>query len=82
VKVKVKTFDIELAIKANGLELEVRTPDDRTQVGDCYVTMTGLIWCAGKVHRPNGVKLSWSELGTILASPDAKKAALKAAKSV
>ncbi len=41
-KVKVKSFAIDMEVKTSGMELEVRTPDGGAQVGDCYVTKTGL----------------------------------------
>ena len=81
-EVKIKTFDVNMLVKQNGIELEVRSPDGNTHIGDCYVTMTGLVWCKGRTTKANGTKLTWDELSTILASDAAKKAALKAAKSV
>lgn len=62
------------------MELEIRTPDGTTQLGDCYVTMTGLTWCKGKTTKKNGVKLSWKDLTQILSTDESKKAALKASK--
>jgi hypothetical protein len=79
-KVWIKSFDVEMQVKSNGLELEVRTPDNTEQLGDCYVTMTGLTWCAGKVSRENGVKLSWNDVMALCSSPQSLKAAIKAAK--
>ena len=64
-----------------GMELEIRSPDGRTHQGDCYVTMTSITWCPGRVTKANGVSVTWDELAEILASKDAKKAALKAARS-
>ena len=81
-KVHIKSFDVEMQIKSKGIELEVRTPDGSDQLGDCYATMTGLIWCKGKTHKRNGVKLSWQELSVICSSTDAIKAAVSAAKKV
>ena len=80
-EVKIKKFDVNMLVKSNGIELEVRTPDGQSQMGDCYVTMTGLVWCKGKTTKPKGVKVTWDELATILSSEAARKAALKAAKS-
>ncbi|MBI5846061.1 MAG: hypothetical protein HZB23_15495 [Deltaproteobacteria bacterium] len=81
-KVWIKSFEVNMEIKQNGLELEVRSPNGKEQLGDCYVTMTGLTWCLGKITRANGVELKWSELATLLSSVEARKAALKAAKAV
>ncbi len=72
---------MDMEIKTNGIELEVREPDDSTQIGDCYVTKTGLTWCRGKTTKANGVKVTWNELAEILASTKAKTEALKAARS-
>lgn len=81
-KVLIKSFDVKMEIKQKGIELEVRTPDGKSQLGDCYATMTGLVWCEGKIARDNGVKLTWNQLREICASPEAVKAALKAVKQV
>ena len=59
-KVSVKDFTINMDIKSNGMELEVRDPDGNFR-GDCFVTMTGLIWCEGKTERANGKKVSWNK---------------------
>ena len=79
-KVKVKRQSAEVELKANGMELEIRTPDGITQKGDCYVTMTGLTWCKGRTTKKNGVRLSWDELAQILESDKSKTAAIKASK--
>ena len=79
-KVWIKKFQIDMEVKANGIEFEVRTPDNAEQIGDCYVTMTGLIWCKGKKAKKNGVKISWENLVEILKSKTSKESALKAAK--
>ncbi len=39
VRVKVKQFAVDMEVKTNGIELEVRQPDDSAQIGDCYVTV-------------------------------------------
>ena len=79
-KVWIKSFDVEMQVKQNGVELEVRSPDGTTQIGDCYATMTGLVWCKGKVTKPKGVKLKWDDLATLCTSDAVLAAALKAAK--
>ena len=60
-KVYIKSFDVDMEVKSNGIEFEVRSPDDAKQLGDCYLTKTGIIWCAGKVKKQNGIKISWSD---------------------
>ena len=79
-KVNVKDLSAVIELKQNGMELEVREPNGGPQLGDCYVTMTGLTWCRGKTTKKNGVKLSWKELAQILSSTETKKAALKSTK--
>lgn len=69
-----------MAVKSNGMELEIREPNGVTRLGDCYVTMTGLNWCTGKTSKKNGVKISWNQLIEILDSKDSMKAALAAAR--
>lgn len=53
-QVKIKSFDVNMEVKSNGIEFEVRNPDGSAQIGDCYLTMTGLIWCKGKVGTGAG----------------------------
>ena len=79
-KVLIKKFQIDMEVKSRGIEFEVRTPDNSQQIGDCYVTNTGLIWCKGKTDKANGIKISWTNLTEILESKAAKKAAIKAGK--
>ena len=81
-KVNIKSFDVNMEVKSNGIEFEVRSADGVTQLGDCYLTMTGLVWCNGKTMKANGMKISWNDFMTIMASEDVQKAALKAAKAV
>ena len=80
--VRIKKLDINMHVKQNGIEFEVRTPNGSSQVGDCYLTMTGLVWCKGKTTKSNGVKITWRELALILGSDATKKAALKAASTI
>ena len=57
-KVCVKDFTIEMEIKNNGMEFEVRD-NNETHRGDIFVTKTGLTWCGGRTHRDNGQKVTW-----------------------
>jgi hypothetical protein len=82
VEVRIKKLDINMFVKQNGIEFEVRTPDGTSQVGDCYLTMTGIVWCKGRTTKPNGIKISWDELAVIVGSNEAKRAALKAARTI
>lgn len=69
-----------MEVKTNGIEFEVRTTDDSAQIGDCYVTKTGLTWCRGRTTKAKGVAITWAELAELLASNSAKTEALKAAR--
>ena len=79
-KVTIKSFDVAMEVKQNGVELEIKSPDGSTHHGDCYVTMTGLIWCKGRANKANGVKISWDQLMEICGTKDKLKAAIKTAK--
>lgn len=59
----------------------MRSPDGKAQIGDCYASMTGLIWCEGKTTKAHGVKISWNDFAAICASKEVLKAAIKAAKN-
>ena len=52
-KVKIKSFDVEMQLKNKGVELEIRDTDD-SFLGDLVVTKTKLIWCKGRTSRDNG----------------------------
>lgn len=80
-KVHVKKFDVSMTVKSNGIEFEVRSPDGKKHLGDCYVTMTGLVWCKGKTTRQQGVKIRWKEFTQVMASKETRKRAVDAAKS-
>ena len=81
-KVQIKEFDVGMEVKSKGIEFEVREPDGSMQIGDCYLTMTGLVWCKGKTNKKNGTKVTWKDFMEIMKSDDARKAAVKAAKAV
>ena len=72
-RVWIKDFHVEQELKNNGVEVGVW--EDGRQFGDLYVAKTGLTWCEGKTHRPNGAKFTFKELN-LLASYKAE--ALKA----
>jgi hypothetical protein len=59
-KVSIKSFEVDMDVKTNGIEFEVYE-NDGTFRGDCILTKTGLIWCEGKTQRKNGTKASWDE---------------------
>ena len=59
-KVSIKTFDVEMDVKSKGIEFEVRNPKGKL-LGDCYLTMTGLVWCKGKTDKKNGKRILWHD---------------------
>ncbi len=59
-KVAIKSFDVEMEVKTNGIEFQVKDNDGSLK-GDCYLTKTGLIWCEGQTTRPRGKKVSWNK---------------------
>jgi len=59
-KVVIKDFAVNMDIKNKGVEFQVHG-NDGTFKGDCYVTKTGLTWCAGKTTRKNGVAVTWQD---------------------
>ena len=81
-QVWIKSLEVEMQVKQKGIELEVRTKDGKGQMGDCYATMTGLVWCNGRIKKENGVKIKWEDFIAICASDSSLKAAVKAAKAL
>lgn len=65
-KVKIKKFSVDMEVKNNGVEFEVRSNADE-HLGDCYATKTGLIWCAGRVRKENGKRISWEDFAALMA---------------
>jgi hypothetical protein len=78
-QVKIKKFEVNMEVKSNGIEFEVRDPGGDAQIGDCFVTMSGLVWCKGKTSKQKGIKISWKDFIEIMDSKESKKAAVKAA---
>ncbi len=60
-RVHIKQFEVAMEIKTNGIELEVRTPDNQDQVGDLVITKTKLIWCRGQTTPEHGTEVTWDE---------------------
>lgn len=61
-KVFIKEFGLDMEVKNRGIELEIRSPDGKKQLGDLVLTKTQIIWCKGKTSRENGVAVVWNEL--------------------
>lgn len=66
-QVSIKSFDVKMDVKSNGIEFEVRDTQGH-HLGDCYLTMTGLIWCKGRANKANGKKISWPEFIKLMES--------------
>ena len=80
-KVNIKSFNVDMDVKNKGIEFEVRSPDDKSQLGDCYLTKTELRWCPGKKGKKSGIRIKWEDFMSIMSSKDSLKRALKAAKN-
>lgn len=59
-KVSIKTFDVDMEVKRNGIEFAVYNNSGEFR-GDMFITQSGLIWCEGRTRREGGVKVSWDE---------------------
>lgn len=69
-KVTVKEFNVEMEVKTNGIEFEVRSPDGKKHFGDLVLTKTALIWCPGRTTPEKGVKKSWEEFIKMMSGED------------
>ena len=58
-KVKIKSFDVAMDVKNNGIEFEVHSPNGEVHLGDLVLTKTRLIWCEGQTTRANGKEIQW-----------------------
>ncbi|WP_454914966.1 hypothetical protein [Xanthobacter sediminis] len=60
-KVQVTEFNVNQEIKNSGMQLDIYSPDGEERLGDLTITKTKLIWCAGKIHKKNGVEVTWND---------------------
>lgn len=60
-KVTIKNFNVQMEIKNTGIELEIRSPDGNTQLGDLVITKSGVTWCKGRTTPANGIRKTWKE---------------------
>jgi len=56
-KVSIKSFDVAMELKNNGVELEIRD-NSGNFLGDLIITKSKLIWCKGRQSRQNGKEIS------------------------
>ncbi len=59
--VEIKSLGLPIPIKTVGVEFEIRTTDNKEQLGDLYITGSKIIWCKGRTSKENGVSLSWDK---------------------
>lgn len=60
-KVWITEFEVEQELKNKGMQVDIYTPDGSERLGDLTITKSKLIWCKGKVHKKNGVEVTWSD---------------------
>ncbi len=60
-KVIITELNVEQELKNNGMQIDVYSPNGEERLGDLTITKTKLIWCAGKIHKKNGVEVTWKE---------------------
>ncbi len=58
--VRIKQFDVQMELKTNGLEFEVRDTKGK-HLGDLVLNKARLVWCPGKTEPENGIRLSWNK---------------------
>ena len=61
VQVSIKSFDVGMQVKNNGIEFEVYSPNGEDHLGDLVLTKTRLIWCEGRTTRENGIEVNWNQ---------------------
>jgi hypothetical protein len=59
--VSIKDFQVDMSIKNNGIELEVRSPQGR-HLGDLCIGRGTIEWCSGRTRRGRGKRISWENL--------------------
>lgn len=60
-KVKIKSFDVDMDVKNSGVEFQVHSPDGKEFLGDLIIKKSGLVWCKGKTRAENGITLKWKD---------------------
>ncbi len=60
-QVKIKEFNVDMEVRTNGIEFEVRSADGSSQLGDLILTKTKLEWCQGRTRAGNGTSKTWQE---------------------
>lgn len=60
-KVIITELNVEQELKNSGMQIDVYSPSGDERLGDLTITKTKLIWCAGKIHKKNGVEVTWKQ---------------------
>lgn len=60
-KVTIKAFNVDMEVKNNGIEFEVKSSDGTKHLGDLILTKTALVWCPGRTRADKGIKKTWEE---------------------
>ena len=70
-QVSIKSFDVGMAVKNNGIEFEIYSPNGEDHLGDLVLTKTKLIWCEGRIARESGKEISWTQFITLMNAREA-----------
>jgi hypothetical protein len=57
----IKQFNVDMEVKNNGIEFEVRAPNGGQHRGDLILTKTTLEWCEGRIRAGNGKRATWDD---------------------
>jgi len=63
--VTIKDLSINLDVKNNGVEFEVKD-NSGTHLGDLFITKAKVIWCPGRTTRENGRALTWAKFAKMM----------------
>ncbi len=66
-KVKVKDFAVEMELKNNTIEFEVRDTQDKF-LGDLVINKSSLIWCEGRTSRESSKKIARAKFNDFMNS--------------
>jgi hypothetical protein len=68
-KVSIKSFDVDMEVKNNGVEFEI-SDNDGNHLGDVVLTKKWVIWCEGRTRPENGIRLRWKEFIDLMKQAD------------
>lgn len=67
--VSIKKFNVEMELKNNGIELEIRDTQDNF-LGDLVVDKSKITWCKGRTKKANGIAISLEDFIKYMESRD------------